>query len=258
MRSIWIFGDSFAHYTPYDIWCKRIGELADATPYYFGEGGTSLEYTYEKFNDNRSHIKSNDIIILALTDINRRWFLRENLKDSIWDLMSQKTPIAEAITAQQKYLNCISIHETYFSNFLYNLEYLTRSRHTHTIILPCFDTTLNSLNLMKTDIPSIHIADRSLLDISTREFEDPSLLQHYTNTIQGDLRRCHFIKSNHYILADKLYENITTKKSLSLRKGFVEGVLNKNSLKSEEFAHSELYDVHLIPEHEYWDRTSLL
>jgi len=68
------------------------------------------------------------------------------------------------------------------------------------------------------------------------------------------LRRCHFIKSNHDILADKLFNNIRNNKRLNLNQGFVEAVLTKDTLKDIKFSEQELFDVHLIPEREYWDR----
>lgn len=253
MTTLWIFGDSFAHYTPYNIWAKQIVELTNANPQYYGEGGTSLEYTYEKFNEQRNNIQDNDIIVLALTDINRRWFLRDNLKDTIWMIMSQNNETGNAIENYLKYLNNESLFPVYLTNFMCNLEYLTKKKNTHTIVLPCFDTTLHWLISHKELFPSVHVADKSLMSISQREFEDPNLLQHYTNVVQGDLRRCHLIESNHSVMANILYNNIKNNEPLLL-KGFVEGVLNKHTLTNTDFSHQELFDVHLIPEREYWDR----
>ena len=253
MTALWIFGDSFAHYTPHDIWIQQLRDLTDTKPQYFGEGGTSMEYTYEKFNQQRNNIQDEDIIIIALTDINRRWFLRDNLKDTIWMIMSQDTEESKAVEA---YLKCLNnpIHEVYLTNFMHNLEYLTKQKRTRTIILPCFDSTLNWLLSNKLQFPSITVADRSLLSISENEFKDPQLLPLYTQVVQGDLRRCHFIKSNHTILAEKLADTINNKKPLTLSQGFVEGVLTKDTLKDTDFSHKELFDVHIIPEREYWDR----
>ena len=256
--NLWTFGDSFAHYTPYNIWMKQVALAADTTLHCYGEGGTSLDYTYEQFNKNRHNIQENDILIFALTDTSRRWFLRGDLKDIIWRTSRTKTDEDTAIENYMKYLDNEQVHSTHFINFMYNLHYFTQSKNIHTILLPCFDSTLNWILTNKNKFPLFHIADTSLMTISQNEFEDHNFLYYYTSTIQGDLRRCHFIESNHTVLATKLIDNITKKKPLTLKQGFVEGVLNKTTLTDTEFSKQELFDVHLIPEQEYWNRTSLL
>jgi len=254
MTTVWIFGDSFAHYTPYEIWIKQLADQLEVNAQYFGEGGTSLEYTYEKFNLQRNNIQDNDILIFALTDTNRRWLLRDNLKDTIWMIISQNNEQANAAENYLKYLNNTTAYDTYLINFLYNLHDFTKKKKTHTVILPCFDTTLSLLNSNRNQFPLITIADRSLMSISSNEFKDPAMINYYTTVVQGDLRRCHFIKSNHDILADKLFNNIRNNKRLNLNQGFVEAVLTKDTLKDIKFSEQELFDVHLIPEREYWDR----
>lgn len=252
--NLWTFGDSFAHYTPYNVWMKQIADLTNTTLHCYGEGGTSLDYTYEQFNQCRQNIQDNDILILALTDTSRRWFLRGSLKDTIWLAGRNKTDEDAAIENYMRYLDNDQVHDIHFTNFMYNLHHFTKIRNTHTILLPCFDSTLNWIMANKAKFPLFYVADTSLMTISHKEFEDHNFLYHYTTIIQGDLRRCHIIESNHTILAQKLYENIHNKKPLTLNQGFVEGVLNKDTLKNIEFSKQELFNVHLIPEQEYWNR----
>ena len=72
--TLWVFGDSFAKYNDHqNIWMNQVANKTRQELICLGDDGTSPDYTYYKFNEIRHQILDNDIIIIALTDINRRW-----------------------------------------------------------------------------------------------------------------------------------------------------------------------------------------
>lgn len=249
MTTVWIFGDSFAdvgfcaNHPNNDLtWMQQVSIKLNYDARYLGKGGTSLEYTYEQFNAVRNQINQYDVIVIALTCINRRWFIRENITDNIWKLMTDpylKTAIEYYMTS----FNNNNIYETYLENFLYNLDYVTNTLNTKTIILPCFETTQIPKNL------NFHVADLCLYNISKQEFK-MNLCDDYMQKMNGvDLRACHLIKSNHSILADKICDYIMHNNPIN-QDAFKTDIVDYNTLKDIQFAQDELFSVHLMPEYQ--------
>lgn len=247
MVNVWIFGDSFAHYSPYNLWFNQIVTKLNLIPRYYGLGGTSLGYTFDRFRQVRNEIQTHDVIIMALSDINRKWFYKDYPSKTLWEILNSDTCHSKAVEQYLKYLENNTVNTTYFTNFLYNLHNVTEKLNTHTILLPGFNTTLNELNFQRSSFPSFQISDCSLVDISSDEFKDKDFLNKYMLNLEGgDLRRCHFIEANHNVLADKIIDNILNKKPLLFKQGFVKSILDKNALTDINFCRNELFDVHLV------------
>ena len=213
-----------------------------------GDDGTSPDYTYYKFNEIRHQILDNDIIIIALTDINRRWFLHDNPADTIWNIIARSETVSEALEKYLRYLNNKDVHDVYLFNFLVNLHRTTEKLNTHTIILPCFESVNDYTKGSKEyyDFTRFHIARGYLYDVALKEFE-PDFFNsyHVLKYGQRDLRCNHLMKSNHTILANKIVDNIRRNIPIDLNRGFVTNILNKEKLKNKEFSASELFDIHL-------------
>lgn len=243
MSTVWIFGDSFADvgfcanndsnmYT----WMQEVPYQLNYTARFLAKGGTSLEYTYEQFNLVRSQIQPCDVIIIALTCPNRRWHIRDNITDNVWQLMQQSTRLKAALEAYLAHLNVN--YEVYLENFLYNLE----SVKVRTIILPCFQT---ARDLLKSYRGSAYVADLCLYDISNEEFRHNLASEYHKKMAGVDLRACHLTATNHRILANKIVDYVN-RGTVITNNGFRKDFINFDLLKTREFSQGELFNVHLV------------
>lgn len=240
---IWVFGDSYAEDAK---WAQIISNNLDMPVTCLGLGGSSIDYTYKTFNDYRNQIKNEDIVIVATTHLSRRWFFKDQPRETTFFYYLYDTnECSEKFKYYINYLTNNDVYNTYLINFLYNIEYLTKQLNLHTILLPCFDDTDNFFKNIPQETP-LNIAHGDFYKISLNEF-DPKFLNSYSihQYIQQELRLNHMIKTNHTILANKIIDNIKIKKPIDLTTGFVTNVLNAKTLKDIDFSKQELFDVHL-------------
>ncbi len=237
--TVWVFGDSFAYLHPHgDTWPRQVANKLNQELKCYAEGGTSLEYTYEQFNTVRHNINAHDTVILALTELNRRWFLRDRVTENIWMIMRNREDpkLSKALEYYLHYLDNSTVHETYLTNFLYNVEYVTTQRSLNTVILPCFETTsayMSKLNL------NLTVAKGQLVTVSMAEFD--SKFDHTSYTAISDVRPNHLTRSNHNVLANKIVDSIKTKAPIMLNEGFVKYNMNIGNMQNDQFKLYELY-----------------
>ena len=77
---IYVFGDSFAE-TRANIswtWTQLLEQKLKQKCINFAQGGTGLEYTFDKFEQCRSSITSDDNVIIFLTAENRGYWYKHN------------------------------------------------------------------------------------------------------------------------------------------------------------------------------------
>ena len=90
--NLWIIGNSFSEQTCNDqlTWMQQVANNLDLNLRNFSLGGASLSYTYKTFNDNRSQIRHNDVLIITLTDIDRRWLFEDEPDEAIWTIVDRR------------------------------------------------------------------------------------------------------------------------------------------------------------------------
>lgn len=220
MTTLWVFGDSFADKTTStNTWVDQVAATLNCNPKFLAVGGSGVSYTYEQFNRYREQIQDNDILIFALTEITRHWFDRNNISETIWVIMDRQDESTKAIEHYLKYLDNDAVDKEHLNNFLYNLHYLTKKKNTITIILPSFDYMSQLLNERKDKFPLFRIADRSLFQVSTEEYNGMFDKQNIVNS-GYDTRVCHLMDANHTILANKIVNNVKSNEPIALN-GFV-------------------------------------
>lgn len=237
--TVWVFGDSFAYlHLDADTWPRQVARKLNQELKCYGEGGTGLAYTYEKFNDVRNQIEDNDTVILAVTELNRRWFIRDRASENIWKIMSRREDpkLSNAVEYYLRYLDNEPVYESYLQNFLYNIQFLTNKKNLNTILLPCFNTS--AVYLSKQNL-NLTVASGELIKVSVAEF-DPRF-DHSPYTTISDIRPNHLTRSNHTILANKIIHSIQTKAPIDLNEGFVQHNVNDHNMLDEAFRSNELF-----------------
>lgn len=242
--TIWVFGDSVSlNINDPNQWMNAVGQNLNAPVRSFGLCGSSLEFTYTTFNHARTHITNNDVVIINITEINRRWFFKNFPAHNSDTSPTNNDKETKAIETYRTYANK-DIQYDYLLNFLCNVNYLTKKLDIKTVVLVNllseYDFIIKNQNLLK----NLTIATGIIADISINEYEKDFLYNVIQKGTFGhlDMRLNHLIKSNHLILAGKIIDNIKHQITINLKTGFNEGIITKNKLEDPEFIKQELFD----------------
>lgn len=253
--TVWVFGASYAKdYGFKDQWMAKLARDLNTKLVCYALDGCSLDYAYQKFNNVRSQIKENDVVVVTLTTHVKRWFFKYKPEQNIvihydenttptnfkFTTVTKNPKESEALAAYYESLNNPEVYEDYTLNFFYNLEYLTKKLNLHTVIITSYYDTEIWLKDKKELFSSLNFSIDKLLDVSLLEYTKRYFIDMEHGTIT-DMRVNHLTKSNHEILANKILDNIKNKTPIDLTKGFVKHILDENSMKDPAFIHAELF-----------------
>lgn len=243
--TIWVFGDSYSRYfkSQPDTWVARTARILNHKVIAYSRPLEPLEHLFYKFNEKRSNIKENDIIIFTLTNLDRRWFW----KDQIFKVHYEYTDIETiSVNEYQKYLNFFNqLHLVYLTNFMYNLESVTKKLNLHTIVISNFKDYDEFFNNIEIRFPYFHFAQGILADVSDLEWKTEIIeekLRTRDYREKRDKRLNHLSKSNQIILSDKIIANIQNKEIINLRKGFNTDFMTYELEEDKQFRETELYN----------------
>lgn len=201
--TLWVFGDSYfqANDNP-SQWMYMLAKELDTDLQSLAVNGSALEFTYQRFNLARKKFKKEDVIVIGLTNFDRRWFFKhypgfaEEDCSPTGDKKENK-----AIKLFRKHLDHKEIHQVYLLDFLYNLESLVDEIGTHVIVVPVFDDVENYLKEKKNEFSLINIAEGRLENLANTNIDK---MQNY------------FTQDNHNKLYHELLKNIRNKEMINL------------------------------------------
>ncbi len=212
--ALYIFGDSFGEsWDEVNTWAVQVSTLLHMELKNYALSGVSLEYTYKTFYDVSDTFIEGDIVIMILTDINRKWLLADHPGRTTLRMLEKKHKTdVRLVNAVQLYFSEIFnpiVERIHLTSFIHALVSLTKHLQIKPIILVAFDNDdlLNGINVK--DIQKIYpnVALGSLWKISKQEFPlqvlDTVILQNFQ-----DFRPNHLSRINHTILANKLIKYI--------------------------------------------------
>lgn len=246
--TVWVFGDSFSLTTnnPHPgQWMHKIAEKFRTTAKSYGLHGSSLEFTYHRFNLVRNEIKQNDIVIINLTRSNRHWFFKNFPAHHGNDSPTHNNDEVNAMKFYRDFLDKnLEIPNIYLLNFLYNLHGLTKKLGLKTIILSNANEEHNLLLEKRNQFPLFSIAKGMLRDLSINEYTPNSqyLLSEAKTVGAFDPRMNHLIRSNHNNLANKIINNIVYQTPIDLTEGVVSNLVTKELLEDKDFIEYELFN----------------
>ena len=243
--AIWVFGDSFLKHFPThpDSWVELTSKQLNQEVTSYAKNLSTVEYTFFKFNEMKHQIKENDILIISLTLLLRRWFFIERpfIIDGVRYVNDQEQ---EAIYYYDRFLKYnTELHQVYAQNFLYNVHNLTEKLNLHTIIFPNFFDFDNLIKKIEPELPLLNFVVGRLGIISDYEFDNKIVETSGVEWfMKRDIRLNHLIKSNHKILSEKVIDNIKNKTKINLTKDMVQGVLDNRMLTDPEVFKNELFE----------------
>lgn len=246
--TVWVFGDSFSQPAEEHVpeqWMNRLAESLDTTARSLALNGSSLEFTYHRFNIARKKILANDTIIINITDMNRRWFFKAHPGHNKDVSPTGDKKETKAIELYRQHLDHNKeIHQTYLIDFLYNVHAITESLNLKTVFLVNFLDEYNFLKDIQHNYPLFTFAKGLLVDVSLYEYthEHFEKEQSKGNIGDRDPRLNHLCKTNHLILANKIYDHIKNNVPLDLTNGFSKHLFSEEALNDSMFIKHELFD----------------
>lgn len=261
---MWVFGDSYAVHCPRLPWSwvesvrSRLGNIdISANAVY----GSSLDWTYHRFEISRKAIEPGDIILVVLTALDRRWFFRDKPQISAAATIfasgaGNQIPHKDAIRSYYTHLDDPYQHALHLANWLDVLDSFSEKNGNRCLVIPAFDDSRKILESESCTWPdervvggmpkptgtfatsltgrarwqSLAIPDgRDLYSIYQAEMSPALQL-----SPADDKRTNHICRDNHEILSDKIYQWIRTGEPVHLE-GFRTGILTNEVIGIENW-----------------------
>lgn len=233
MSKLWFFGDSYVAKSPYaKSWTINVQE---AFPEYDNEnlatGGSSLDYLYHTYEQNRKKFKSGDIVIMSITVLSRL-FLRERTREGHARFLLRDYLLSpgdrETVDENHEYYGHFvsdlfnpEAHTSMANLFLNSLQYDAMTKGIKIIVLP---VTHTFPKLDFEDKDAITIAkvtwEYYLTSVTSKSYrkkfnvkkwqEHPEIIEYDQNLAN------HLSPKNNEILANKVIRNIKTNEPIDL------------------------------------------
>ena len=228
---LYVFGDSFANgfgILPDYAHINLVAKVFKTEIKNLGFLGSSLEYTFTKFEEQRNNFAENDIIIIMLTMLDKTHFFpdRPNISGP-WSFKEFKNYSDDEQNAVELFYEKLhnprnTVINLY--NFLHSVQDITVRKKCKTVIFHSFDSYYNS-SINNERYPDLHIAKGNLWFNMKREIRDVDLLNHYMeHHFVNDPRILHFSKQNHFILANSIVSAIRNKTEIDLDNIILENI----------------------------------
>lgn len=232
-NTLWVFGDSYAEIKDpikgqhlehsHSRWTDILADRLDLEHKNYGLGGSALEYSSCKFNALYPEMQKNDVLVLCITDIARKWIMKDS-PTSANMRMIERLKEHDIITENDydSFINYfgnilnLDIERVHCCNFLNALSFLTLKKNMKLVLLPCFEHSFH-IHEEKTLVLSKHVKypkkSQALWKISVNEFKGREkklplkVIDHRLN---------HLSAENHEILAELIYDCLTNDSDLDL------------------------------------------
>tara|TARA_B110000503_G_scaffold11822_1_gene15973 strand:+ start:286 stop:1005 length:720 start_codon:yes stop_codon:yes gene_type:complete len=237
---LWIFGDSFsipisflgepfavkAKIDPNIYKTNWIEEVANKLSIdelqVFAEFGVSNEWIFKEAFDQAKNFKSNDYIIVQLTNSNRHWFFPNEPSESnlhqMWTHPDWSTGKKKAVEGYLKYLHNDELDNIIYSAIIYSFMYVKQS-------VP---------NLKMLFLPAWGMAPETIGNLTSNvcdgEFDSPETQQKFYLKTGYDPRLNHMSIDNHYVLANKVINYFNKHIPVNLTDGFKSMIYTKDNI----------------------------
>jgi hypothetical protein len=249
--TLYVFGDSFASteinptWTAKEIemyvtkkWSVLLSKKLGVELKNFGIGGSSLEYTYYKFNQIYTDLKEDDVIVIVLTDLNRKWIIQDRPGTASLVAVETHDNINPTLKkhAQWYFVNVVraEIEETHLHNFLYTVHATTAHLKVKPLFICAFDKISRGDWTVDVDtVDSIHVnnfSKGSLWEVSSYEITHQDTAIAVKTNLKKEFRLNHLSDVQHPILADKILDYIHNGTIVDLTTGFVKNIYHTQDL----------------------------
>lgn len=261
MSKLYIVGDSFsaASTTLTDdtpVWYKLLaGKLGVSQTINNSIIGAAQDFAWYSLQNWRDHISPDDYLIVILTHPGRFWFIEDDPSTAKYDNVNGyekrfKPNVATAIKMYIEYIQRPSLDTVWLENRLGWLAYNAHlCKWRKPLIISAFTQDIQQAK----EYPDIQFAVGSLTDhvanpeiaIPPAVFNTDKEFDSYIEKLHAvnngvDVRHNHMCLTNHAILADKLFQSLTTNIELDLTTGFKTEIFNIVTSNDTAFIKNQL------------------
>jgi hypothetical protein len=215
--------------TPEWAYTSLIAKEFNTTEKSFGVISSSLEYTFYQFEQQRNNFVEGDIVIIALSLLDKTFFFNDRPELSqMWSFETEEHTVEEK-TAMEMYYNHLHNSKNIkinLINFLHSVQEVTQRKRLKTVILKTlfFDTD-NIVN--KERYPELIIANDCFWELMKVEISQESLLSYLNlHKFTNDARTFHFMEPNHKIIADSIISAIKYNTEINLENVLLRNIYN--------------------------------
>jgi hypothetical protein len=228
---LYTFGDSFIKMfnTPEWAYTSLIAKEFNTTEKSFGLISSSLEYTFHQFEQQRNNFVEGDIVIIALSLLDKTFFFNDRPALShLWSFETETHTTEEKLAMEMYYKH---LHNTDNSkinllNFLHSVQEITRSKKLKTVIIKTLFFDNNNI-VNKERYPELIIANDCFWELMKLEISNESLLSYLNlNKFANDSRVFHFSEPNHRIIADSIISAIKNNTEINLENVLLRNIYN--------------------------------
>ena len=249
--TLYVFGDSFASIETDSTmsvtareqliskaWSVLLSKKLGVELKNFGISGSSLEYTYYKFHQICADFKEDDIIVIVLTDLLRKWIIQDRpVTSSLVAVEMHGNLNSNLIKCARWYfanvLN-VEVEEVHLQNFLHAVNATTPHLKVKPLFICAFDDesrgrwgiNINTVNRSQIN----NFATGSLWEVSSYEIEHADAKIAVKTNLKKEFRLNHLSDVQHPILADKILDYIHNGTVVDLTTGVVKNIYNKKDL----------------------------
>ena len=233
---LYIFGDSYTTMVNRPDWTylSLIKQALDTDEQNFGLVGSSLDYTFSKFEEQRNNFVQGDVILITLTVEEKVtfWPDRPTLSHAVmsrkfFDSVEHTKEEKKAMQDYYRYLHNPDSIRIQTLNFLHNVDAVSREKNLRTVVINSiahsFDHAVTSERF-----PNLHIARGCLADPTKAEINDKDLFGYFEfHMYVNDPRPFHFSEPNHRILADSIMSALEHNTEIDLTNIFMPGIFGR-------------------------------
>lgn len=195
-------------------------------------GGTSIEWVFYQYNEAMKNIKKNDIIIIGITNLKRRWLFKDYPHVTNLELAKFAKFKGERMEEALAHIYLDPFHEIAAQKldlFLKLLTYHQKEIGFEVILLDAFSNNV-TCGYSETFLKS----KGTLHNISQQEHSRSRAKYNQNFFLNNqDVRLNHLTQINHNILADKILNSIKTRECIDLETGFKTDFVDLYEMKKE-------------------------
>jgi hypothetical protein len=249
--TLYVFGDSFASAEINPTWNAEMLEKNFERKWSvllskklrvklknYGISGSSLEYTYYKFHQICADLKEDDIVVIVLTDLLRKWIIQDKPVTSSLAAVERHGDLDSNLIkcARWYFANVLNVEveEVHLQNFLYAVNATTSHLKVKPLFICAFDDesrgrwgiNVNTVNKLQIN----NFAKGSLWEVSSYEIKHSSTEIAVKTNLKKEFRLNHLSDVQHPILADKILNYIHNGTIVDLTTSFVKNIYEKQEL----------------------------
>ena len=240
MSKLWVFGDSYSIPLNFvsdpegiksgidkDVYTTNwINEVAKSLSVSELEAhsqlGVSNEWIFKQTFEQAQNFKTNDCVIIQLTNCDRHWFFEDSPSEcnlaAMYNHPNWESDKKAAIKSYLTNLQSDNMDNIIYSSFIYSFMYIKSSMpNVKILLLPGWgagpDTFGNLTN-----------------NISNAEFDCAETQQLFYDNVGQDSRLNHMSINNHHVLADKVSNYFNYQTPIDLTTGFTAAIYTKENI----------------------------